>query len=1196
MSAITVAAIAGTCALTSPAFADWNKGSLGSDVPGANLNTIAVDSSNGIISAGGDGGAVPYLLKREFESSRPEWYEGLSGVTTDIISVVDITNGFYALTKDGKIIKRSNTNHEWEIVSSSLGIDNPLAIAAGSDASHFVVVTSDKLLSTANAFTDVVVRDLVEDTDADVALDVFGKAKGVVYSGAAGKFFVFGDDAKMALVTVAADKNTGSNVTGISTTAVGDDTFGETTAITAMAKASSYWYIGGSEGKLIKTIISTDDGGLTGNTLVPLGIADNINSISAGDGPVYLATDNGKVLWFDGTSWHQRSVDDDKLTGITQIKNGDINYAVVVGENDTSMYSETLNWKTVTLPEGGDPEVITRIKDNVRELYFVADSNKKVFVTEDFSSYVEAKDSVGNEQLASAAFGQVATAFGSSVIVPITSTHAAGEATLYNLFEGKVVTEAKTASAGIDADTVQVAADSAYDLLAVVPGDSCTYLLYAGCSSGKAQQPLVKYAVAADGSIQPGVKATNIKAADTGDTNADVITSIVRAGSSLVWMQKGDSNQLMSAIAADPESGGESVKLELKATESGDVIVPGDNDFVMNFGEGSSGEFGLYNEADNSLYRFDLSGATPGVATKTLDLSDLDSSLCTITKVWGSSLDDFFISDGTRIYHRTPMHTWEKINDENAVTVTSAVPCYSGGSAIVNAGTAFKYTKGNVWNTVGLGIADYADFYSVTAASPNKFITVGGCGLVFTSTDGKNWVKMADTADTISSNNLRSVSAHDEEHFATVSGQNAYIYEEGRWSKADTSSIGQYWFRGIAMTSASEAYVVGQDNDKNDGEFGRAAVYKVASDGSMTKETLGDLEVSKKRFKNIFVLGDNVYVCGDLGVAKYDGSDWSELPLISASIPSFEGKVRDIFARSENEIYVAATGGVYKYDGTKWTDTNMGICGGSIWGTDDLLYAGGFDHNIYRYDGSSWTKEVTGAYVGQDIAGTEEGLKMLVTCGKDHAIMYEGIGEGSSTAAEVFPGQKVKITISEAKTVKKSASELTKHKIPSNLTVIPNLPAHTFHAEVDTAKAIGVFGFAYTPSDSAYKVGDILLEKLITDNYLPFTFSESVVKDKVGVFWMSTDADKATPLAKGTTLEKGVTYHFWFTVQDNSDYDLDKDLKKIYDPVQPVASTSSSGGGGGCVANPAATMGMEWLLMAFAPLLGIFRSRFKKKK
>ncbi|WP_320171756.1 hypothetical protein [Maridesulfovibrio sp.] len=110
-----------------------------------------------------------------------------------------------------------------------------------------------------------------------------------------------------------------------------------------------------------------------------------------------------------------------------------------------------------------------------------------------------------------------------------------------------------------------------------------------------------------------------------------------------------------------------------------------------------------------------------------------------------------------------------------------------------------------------------------------------------------------------------------------------------------------------------------------------------------------------------------------------------------------------------------------------------------------------------------------------------------------------------------------------------------------------------------------------------------------------FNYAGSATPSVEGSWWIST-ATADGYLNKNSVLAPSVDYYVNWVVKDNGNYDSNSTASSIVDPVvlgsMPTSSSSSSSSG--CVFNPAAGFGLEWLLLMLAPMVAIVRSRFKK--
>ncbi|MDK2955971.1 MAG: hypothetical protein PWQ57_1467 [Desulfovibrionales bacterium] len=153
-----------------------------------------------------------------------------------------------------------------------------------------------------------------------------------------------------------------------------------------------------------------------------------------------------------------------------------------------------------------------------------------------------------------------------------------------------------------------------------------------------------------------------------------------------------------------------------------------------------------------------------------------------------------------------------------------------------------------------------------------------------------------------------------------------------------------------------------------------------------------------------------------------------------------------------------------------------------------------------------------------------------------------------------------------------------------------------------SAKNTIYFTGTYDISGIGGKLNTYRLYKLVnkTSTLSNRVFNQKSVRSPAvdGAWWLE---QSGTVLDSGSTLDPSVTYSLYFVIKDGGDYDLSKTSTttvQIQDPqvlgtITPTSSSSSSSSSG-CVFNPAAGFGLEWLLLLLAPAIGIIRSRFKK--
>lgn len=150
---------------------------------------------------------------------------------------------------------------------------------------------------------------------------------------------------------------------------------------------------------------------------------------------------------------------------------------------------------------------------------------------------------------------------------------------------------------------------------------------------------------------------------------------------------------------------------------------------------------------------------------------------------------------------------------------------------------------------------------------------------------------------------------------------------------------------------------------------------------------------------------------------------------------------------------------------------------------------------------------------------------------------------------------------------------------------------------------------AYTVTGLSGSIDDYALYKIVNATTTPYaslstwtsrafnrkdTWSPSID----GAWWIETGS---SVLGGGSQLSPTTTYTIYSVIKNNGNYDMRADdttgVVRVYDPQvlgTITTSSSSSSSSSGCVFNPAAGFGLEWLLLLLAPAIGIIRSRFKK--
>ncbi len=171
-----------------------------------------------------------------------------------------------------------------------------------------------------------------------------------------------------------------------------------------------------------------------------------------------------------------------------------------------------------------------------------------------------------------------------------------------------------------------------------------------------------------------------------------------------------------------------------------------------------------------------------------------------------------------------------------------------------------------------------------------------------------------------------------------------------------------------------------------------------------------------------------------------------------------------------------------------------------------------------------------------------------------------------------------------------SAELQTVFNAPANFDL--KAPMGKFTATVDSNGANGVFRFNATSLNGT--VSDLKLLKCFEENgtYTHFgSYAPSVDPETEGTWWLEDDNNNY--IEHSATLTFGTNYWVNYVVKDNGKYDSDRTLGSIKDPAALGAQPSSSSG---CVMNPTATLGLDWILLVLGVMLKMLSGfRFRGK-
>jgi hypothetical protein len=194
--------------------------------------------------------------------------------------------------------------------------------------------------------------------------------------------------------------------------------------------------------------------------------------------------------------------------------------------------------------------------------------------------------------------------------------------------------------------------------------------------------------------------------------------------------------------------------------------------------------------------------------------------------------------------------------------------------------------------------------------------------------------------------------------------------------------------------------------------------------------------------------------------------------------------------------------------------------------------------------------------------------------------------------AEPVPGQSVKITVNATQGKRLSSSDLELHQITG---LVPASDEVSYTAKLSVNGTVVAMRSLLT--NVSGEVSAMTLYKLSEsggshEEFNDYAASASSPQD--GDWWI-TDAN-GKYLDSNSVLTSSKNYYLVTCIQDNGDYDQESALGIIGDPyvlAQPPADSSSSSG---CMLNPSAGLGLDWLLVLLAPIGFFLRGRARRRR
>lgn len=361
-----------------------------------------------------------------------------------------------------------------------------------------------------------------------------------------------------------------------------------------------------------------------------------------------------------------------------------------------------------------------------------------------------------------------------------------------------------------------------------------------------------------------------------------------------------------------------------------------------------------------------------------------------------------------------------------------------------------------------------------------------------------------------------------------------------------------------------------------------------------------------------FKTGDRILSSAAIGSdgTIYVGSDDNKLYALKS-----DGTIKWIFSEATNNIrsspVIGSDGTIYvgsfdehlyaiNPDGTKkWKfDADETIRSTSAIGADGTIYFGSFDGNLHALnpDGTKkWEYLCTDAiksasptigtdstiYIGSmdtyiyAIEGNSGGL-ILSTWPKFRSNL-ENTGKKTNIPIEASSTQAsgITVTIKDSSTKEMTPTEISNTYSTSNSDMLSTL--RSFNATINLNGGCATFKFNSTISLTEAKVSDLKLVKYYDTNGSSLTYrtyAASGPEYAIDGAWWLTNAS-GNHMAPTDNLTSGDNYYIYFVIRDNGDYDENRTLGKITDPVGLVNNSNRSG----CTLNPNADLSIEWIFM-----------------
>ncbi|HAS90433.1 MAG TPA: hypothetical protein DCS48_14220, partial [Desulfovibrio sp.] len=1211
-TALTVAVIAGTCALSSPSFAAWT-----SDAPSklaANITAGVVGESNneGMVIVGSEG-KIYYMDDSTMKGNDPQWSKRTTSVSGDFADVVYETTDlgiYWAITTAGELVY-SQDGSTWSVLpirdpaKTALSGKTVVGLAAcgtgspgGSDT---VIVTQDGVVvyyDASNSEWKVTATILASGSIARAGVtgvkDLPGEFGKVVVFGKGGGS---GNANNMYRVTLGEDNVVGFNVENCPD--IND----------VVINSKNDWYAVGDAAAVVKG--TRDLSGVAGNiktAKLELKQGDGSTAYTDPTNLLSIEYDNTKkVGYISGADGKLFSLSDEKIveksSGVSQalndvnlIINGSTNRVFVSGDDGVSIYGSDSAWSGIGNTAGLPSSSINgKVVSHGSTFYFASKEDNKLYSsTSPNSAWTEASLAPANNAAPYDGFNYikpaVGTTSGGETYIAMwskagssyfTTIYKAGEATNAPITVPTANSEPAYAVANFN-DELALFLIGNNELLARDMTDTSAGFTSAGTLASGV------YALASSGNGLYAVDRNSnftVKARVT-DSVSDKHLNIDRSNTSAEWESVKavyEELQRISETASTlyPVSGG-----VVLVTNKGKLLLITDQaDADVSSNEVQAINLNLSVSGVNRAYHIKgISGSKDDLTVVVADTGGPDAP-----EVWR-------YSGGSWEQYKN-FKTESLIRDPKAIATVGAKSVVFGTTGASDPDLA--YSAGNTFNvaTPSGALPVGTKINSVFNATKCEIYVAGQDGLLYNGTlkEGASsivWKEKRYKDSFFGSKDIFRVTGAGDKVFA--------IYDDANDRIAMKDLTATEWTEVIRNSNSVNTLYDVQALDES-------TLFFLSSSLGLTKGTISGGKISYTQQENSgpvpvptslialsIVDAETIYAVSPDNLYKYDsplGDSWT---IENISLTDKQ-PLEDVFALTADKVYaVGSSGYAVKYDGS--TATNLPTITGnpnltSCWASEDFLYATDDAGKVHTYnvETNSWTVEtLKDGTALADISGSVGG-KYILAVGADTTSYLNRLStDGGATDSSVSPESNDTAVVAAEPPVKRTPEVLAEtYGTPPEMAVVSEVQKFTTTGGV-TSGSTHTFNFTFTPTED-YAFNDVILYKLKADgsNLTYNRLGAAPATPTSGDFWITTAGGGS--VAPGDTLTTGTPYSVHFALADGSQYDDDSVDGKITDPT--VLGTSSGSGSSGCVFNPAQTFGMEWLMLAFAPVAAFFRSR-----